>query len=156
MSEIVVGLDPDSNKHGVSVYVDGALKELLMLDLPALRRWIAQQVRPLRFAIEDVLSQNFVYARNVQRSKAAQGVISVKIGRCQQAQAEVMRELDDQGIEYSLHKPTSSNWAENKPMFERMTGWKGRSNSETRSAAYFGFVAVRQNRNLASRKGTQS
>lgn len=148
MSDIVVGLDPDSKEHGVSVYVDGVLTNLLMMSLPALRRWIAtvHPVHPIRFSIEDVLSQNFVYARNVQRSKAAQGVISVKIGRCQQAQAEVMRELDDQGIAYSLHKPTSSNWAENKPMFERMTGWKGRSNPETRSAAYFGFVAVRQQR----------
>lgn len=79
-------------------------------------------------------------------------MISVGIGRCQQAQAEVMRELDDQDIPYSLHKPTSANWANNKAMFERMTGWKGRSNSETRSAAYFGFVAVRQKRTRSVRQ----
>ncbi|MDP2141307.1 MAG: hypothetical protein Q8L20_10895 [Gammaproteobacteria bacterium] len=146
MSEIVVGLDPDSKEHGVAVYVDGVLTELLMLNLPALRRWIAQQTRPLRFSIEDVLAQNFVYAAHAKPSKAAHAAVGVSIGRCQQAQTEVMRELDDCGIPYVLHKPTGANWAKKKELFERLTGWRGRSNSETRSAAYFGFVAVRQTR----------
>ena len=57
-------------------------------------------------------------------------------------QAEIMRELDSRGIPYELHKPSGGNWADNKVRFERVTGWKGRSNPETRSAAYFGYLAV--------------
>ncbi len=140
---IIVGLDPDSQKHGVAVFRDGVLRELLMLDLPNLRRWIDAQTQPLRFSIEDVLAQNFVYTRNTKASKAAQSKVGVAIGRCQQAQAEVMRELDDRGIEYELHKPTAANWADSTPQFKRFTGWTGKSNPETRSAAYFGFVAAR-------------
>ncbi len=140
--DTVVGLDPDSDRHGVAVYRDGKLQELLMLTLPDLRRWISAQPGRLYFSIEDVMSQSFVYGRNVQVSKAAQSKVAVGIGRCQQAQEEVVRELQDRGILFELHKPTSANWAGRKGQFELVTGWQGRSNTETRSAAYFGYIAT--------------
>ncbi len=144
--DTVVGLDPDSDKHGVAVFVGGVLKELLNLDLPGLRAWLDTQRVPLLFSIEDVVSQSFVYVRNTKASKAAQSKVGVAIGRCQQAQVEVRRELDARGIQYRLFKPMSGNWADNKRMFEAATGWSGRSNSETRSAAFFGALAVRATR----------
>jgi hypothetical protein len=41
------------------------------------------------------------------------------------------------------HK-VSKKWkdAAGKKEFERVTGWKGRSNEDTRSAAYFGYLGV--------------
>lgn len=143
MGVTVVGIDPDSNRHGVAVYVEGKLQALHMMNLPELRRWMDGQGGELLFSIEDVLAQNFVYTRNAQASRAAQAKVGVSIGRCQQAQAEVVRELEDRGVRFELHRPTICNWANNKKEFERFTGWSGRSNSETRSAAYFGFIAAR-------------
>lgn len=143
---IVVGLDPDSKEHGVAVFENGQLTELHNLDLPSLRRWIDETriEHQMIFSIEDVQAQSFIYGRNVQQSKAAQSKVAIGVGRCQQAQIEVMRELDFSGIEYRLHKPMSGNWAEKKLLFERATGWKGRSNPETRSAAFFGALEARR------------
>lgn len=138
MSDYVIGVDPDSDKHGVAVYFKGELKELHMLpriDLVAMARDLGAYV-----SIENVLANNFVYARNAN-SKAIQSNIALKVGRCQQAQTELMRDLDHLGIKYELHKPTKANWAKNKAQFEKATGWAQRSNEDTRSAAYFGFIA---------------
>tara|TARA_R110001592_G_scaffold332457_1_gene615841 strand:+ start:262 stop:711 length:450 start_codon:yes stop_codon:yes gene_type:complete len=144
---MVVGLDPDSKKHGVAVFIDGQLTELANLDLPALRRWIDGYThldRKMIFSIEDVQGQSFIYGRNVQQSKAAQSKVAMGVGRCQQAQIEVMRELDFRCIEYRLHKPMAGNWADKTKLFEMSTGWKGRSNPETRSAAFFGMLEARK------------
>ena len=140
---IVVGVDPDSKAHGVAVFRDGRLVELLTCSLPSLRRWMDSQADvPMTFSIENVLAQNFVYTRNALANKAAHAQIALKVGRCQQSQTELMRELDDRGIPYQLHKPSGANWAANKTRFQHATGWTGRSNEETRSAAYFGWLAV--------------
>ncbi|ALO46587.1 hypothetical protein [Pseudohongiella spirulinae] len=145
---VVVGLDPDSKRHGVAVYRNGQLEQLLMLSLVELRAWLdANSTERFLFSIEDVLSQNFVYARNSKSSKAAHAKVALSVGRCQQAQEEVMRELDAREVPYHLHKPARGNWANNKDQFERVTGWRSSSNPETRSAAYFGFIASRKFKN---------
>lgn len=86
------------------------------------------------------MANQFVYSRNQKASKAAQSKVAMHIGRCQQVQIEIMQWLDALGVPYKLHKPQKGNWAKDKAMFERVTGWKGRSNEDTRSAAYFGFL----------------
>jgi hypothetical protein len=140
----VIGLDPDSKAHGVAVFDAGVLTELHMMTLVDLRAWLDTMPGvQFLFSIENVLSQNFVYTRNSKASKAAHAQVALSVGRCQQAQEEVMRELTARDIPYQLHKPTKANWADNKAQFERFTKWKGRSNPETRSAAYFGFIASR-------------
>ena len=68
----------------------------------------------------------------------------MSIGRCQQSQSELMRFLDEYKIKYVLHKPQKNNWAKNKHQFEKVTGWVGRSNEDTRSAAYFGFLGLKK------------
>ncbi len=95
------------------------------------------------FSIEDVCANNFVYARNSKGNKSVTSKIAMGIGRCQQAQTELMRWLDYYNIEYVLHKPQKGNWAKNKAQFEKVTGWKGKSNVDTRSAAYFGWLALK-------------
>ncbi len=93
-------------------------------------------------SIENVMTNKFMYARNNHSSKAAQSKIAIGVGRCQQAQVELARALERHEIPYVLHNPTKGNWANNKALFERQTGWTGRSNADTRSAAYFGYLAL--------------
>ena len=145
-STITIGIDPDSKAHGAAVYRDGVLSELGMMTLMDVMTSINSEensTTPLLFSIEDVMANQFVYARNQHSSKAAQSTIAMRTGRCQQAQVELMRLLDCLQIDYELHKPTKNNWANNKPMFERATGWTKRSNEDTRSAAYFGYLALK-------------
>jgi len=144
-SKFVVGIDPDSDRHGYAVYDDGTLivcatattVEIITIYLPLLI-----DVGEVIFSIEDVCANNFVYARNKHANKEAQSKIAMSIGRCQNAQKELMRWLDHYQIPYKLHKPQKGNWADNKELFERLTGWPGRSNLDSRAAAYFGYLGV--------------
>lgn len=140
----VIGSDPDSEKHGIAVYRNGRLVELLNLYLVEIRQKIDSLDGPVVFGIENVLHTNVVYRRNAKESKAAHAKVALSVGRCQQAQVELMRELDYRGVKCHLFKPQAGNWAEseNRPMFDRLTGWKGSSNKDNRSAAFFGFLAL--------------
>lgn len=147
MAKVVFGCDPDSEAHGIAKYVDGKLFSLMQLNLSEIIHLALHHKEcghDVVFSIEDVQSNKFVYARNEHKSKAAQSSIAMRVGRCQQAQVEMQRMLDHHRIPYSLFPPCRSNWADNKPFFERVTGWKGQSNSDTRSAAYFGMLKVQE------------
>ena len=142
--QIVIGVDPDSTAHGVAYYIDRklvSLSELTLSDVIKLAK--ASNVdNDVLFAIEDVKSNNFIYSRNSHQNKNIQSTVARKIGRNQQAQIELERMLDDLGIKYINFKPQKGNWAENKAQFERVTGWGKRSNKDTRSAAFFGYLAL--------------
>ena len=137
---IVWGVDPDSGRHGVAMYEDGKLVELANLTLMDIILHLGGL--DCLFSIENVLQNKFVYARN-EHNKKAQSNIAMKIGRCQQAQIELMRALDYYNIPYVLHAPQKGNWAKNKALFEKVTGWNKRSNEDTRSAAYFGWLVLK-------------
>lgn len=142
MKKIVIGIDPDSERHGVAIYADGKLESLQMLNTVEVVRDVLQVWKEPLFSIENVMANQFVYARNVKSSKAAQSKVAMHIGRCQQAQVELIRALDSYGIKYVLHKPQSGNWSDKRELFERITGWAKQSNPDTRAAAYFGFLAL--------------
>lgn len=138
---ITIGIDPDADKHGIAIFHG--------VKLVALHGWRIMDVinfiednrdKEIQFSIEDVMANKFIYARNVKQSKTLQSKIAMSIGRCQQSQVELMRILDHYKIQYKCWKPTKANWAKDKRQFERITGWNSRSNEDTRSAAYFGFM----------------
>lgn len=145
MSKIIIGIDPDSKAHGVAVYVDGKLDKLDCSDLVGIVGFIkvSRAIESIEFHIEDVCANNFVYARNNKGNKSVTSKIAMSIGRCQQSQTELMRMLDYYKVKYVLHKPQKGNWAKNKAQFEKVTGWTGRSNEDTRSAAYFGWLGTK-------------
>lgn len=140
----IIGVDPDAEAHGVAIYVDGVLKELCKLQAVALADTAKDYSAVV--SIENVMQNQFVYARNRHGSKNAQSKIAMHIGRCQQAQVELMRILDVYEIPYFLHKPQKGNWADNKALFERLTGWTGRSNADTRAGAFFGYLQLQSMR----------
>lgn len=98
---------------------------------------------PVHIGIEDVKRQSFVYTRNSKANKAAHAKVALSIGRCQQAQIELERMLERLPVSIKRFKPQKGNWANNAAVFARMTGWSGRSNPDTRSASYFGFLALK-------------
>lgn len=149
-SRVIVGCDPDSKAHGIAIYQNGDLVRLCTMNnvevVGLVNSGKSKQI-DIKFSIEDVASQGFIYTRNVQHSKAAQSKVARNLGQCQQAQIELMLWLDNLEVPYALHKPQKHNWAENAAIFKRTTGWDGRSNKDTRSAAFFGYLeAARQMR----------
>lgn len=143
--KIVIGCDPDANKHGIAVYTDGKLAELLKLDCVELVDLLTQHITDkieVLVSMENVLANNFIYARNKNSNRQIENTIALRVGRCQQSQTEVMRWLDRLEVPYVLHNPTKNNWAKNKKYFEKMTGWDKQSNEDTRAASYFAFLEV--------------
>ena len=142
---VIVGVDPDSEKHGVAIYLDGKLYAIQSLELMQIYRDVVNVFRSdgILFSIEDVCANNFIYSRNKKKNEKVNQAIARSVGKNQQSQVELMRMLDSLDVKYKLHKPQKGNWAENKKQFEKVTGWTKRSNKDTRSAAYFGFLELK-------------
>lgn len=146
MHKYVIGVDPDSKEHGLAFYIDGCLAGLEMVPLMKIIEWVNREKlkgTEMVFSIENVMANQFIYGRNQRDSKAAQSKIAMHVGRCQQAFVELTRALDCLEVPYVLHKPQKGNWAKDKAMFERITKWTGKSNADTRSAAFFGYLGVK-------------
>lgn len=142
MSEYVIGIDPDSKAHGVAVYEGGNLKELHNMTLfEFYDHFLYASIDKVH--IENVCGNNAVFAE--RRGRANFNTIakmSNGVGRCQQSQIEIERLLERWGVDVVRHK-VSKAWKKDKKQFELATGWTGRSNEDTRSAAYFGFLGCR-------------
>src|SRR5699024_10953158 len=140
---LVVGLDPDSDKHGFAPYKNGEMVECGRKTSIEIIEFAKENTEAV-FDIEDVLANTFVYERITRRNQADQSRIAMSVGRCQQAEYELMQWLEHYDIGYRLFKPQRGNWAKNKAQFERVTGWSGRSNEDGRSAAFFGYFLVKK------------
>lgn len=145
MSKIIIGIDPDSKVHGVAVYVDGKLMGLSGLELTQfidmIPKW-KSEFDSLEVHIEDV---NAVSAAFMARDRKANINVKLKmaqhIGMCKQAQIELERLFASHLIVPIKHK-ISQMWKKDKAQFEKVTGWTGRSNEDTRSAAWMGYQGL--------------
>lgn len=145
--QIIIGCDPDSQANGIAIYRNGKLEKLACMTSVEIVDMInrsALQPDEFLFSIENVCANNTVYAKNRQANKEAQSKVAMCVGRNQHAQIEVMRWLDALQIKYVLHRPQTGNWKDKRVLFEKITGWKARSNADTRSAAYFGYLEARK------------
>lgn len=150
MSKVIIGIDPDSKAHGLAVYIDGKLDSLLSLSLIGFMSMMEVMDYPaddIECWIEDVSGSSAIFAgrfaggdSQAVRSKKAQHV-----GMCKQAQIELERVIEHLGFKLVRVK-VSKQWKKDKSAFELATGWKGKSNEDTRSAAYFGWLGCKTNR----------
>ncbi len=151
MSKYIIGIDPDSEKHGVAVYQNGELIRLVSMQLLELKGFIDRHVKSsdmggLEIHIEDVCANNAAFKKGFVKNAKASTAINRSVGKCQQAQVELERLFAYYDIAVVKHK-ISKRWKDSghgKAEFEKATGWKGRSNEDNRSAAYFGFLGVKK------------
>ena len=137
---IVIGVDPDCLKSGLAVYESGILKRLLNFTYIDFVSYCAKiKFENCIFVIEDGNLINGLYSRNRHGNKAIQHKISESVGANKQRATDLIEVAKYFGIPVIRRKPRKGNWANKKAMFEKVTGWKGRSNPETRSAAFFGY-----------------
>lgn len=148
MSKIIIGIDPDSKAHGVAIYIDGKLNKLHSLPLVKLMDCMVEVGEKydinedMEVHIENVCAMNAVFK---QRQKGRGGVdmaMARRLGMCQQSQVELERVFERMKVKVVKHK-ISKMWKKDKAQFEKVTGWTGRSNEDTRSAAYFGWLGVK-------------
>lgn len=141
---ITIGIDPDSKRHGVATYEGHKLTRLDMFEAPELIEHIKRMnTNELVCGIENVCANNFIYGRNNTSIPKVNQEIARSIGRNQQAQLELLKWLEYETIPYILHNPQAGNWANDEQQFRLVTKWQGkRSNKDTRSAAFFGFLTL--------------
>lgn len=151
---IIIGIDPDSNKHGVAVYRDGKLDHLCSRQLFGLFDLLTtlKAEGRIQIHIEDVCAINATFSKQFVKNRRAETTISRSVGMCQQSQVELERMAKYLGVELVKH-PISKKWkdaATGKTILEKL-GWEGKSNEDTRSAAYFGYLGVKE-WHMANRK----
>lgn len=140
--KMIIGIDPDSKNYGVAVYDKCILKQLLNLDLPDFVDFIKQN--DALYVIEDIKANKFIYARNSFTNSGIQNKVAQAVGQCKQAQTHCEQFILKYGYPLERVQPDKHNWAKNRAMFQRVTGWRGQSNEDTRSAAYFGYLFLKR------------
>ena len=146
MNAYNVGIDPDSDRHGIAVYLNGTLAQLHNLQLLEIRELLLNMLNEgcVVAHIEDTTAINTRFEKKGVKNEKAATAIDRSIGKVQQAQVEVERLLVSVGIRYTKQR-ISSAWKDpksGKKQFELITGWNGRSNEDTRSAAYICFIGM--------------
>jgi len=154
MKEIIIGIDPDSDKHGVAFYINGCLDSLESWCLMDFVEYfnsafsIGVDVNDIEVHIENVCEKKQTFTKKwVKNQKANQGVARC-VGKCQQSQIELERVFEFYNVPVVQHK-ISKNWKDSKTgkvNLEKNTGWTGNSNEDTRSAAWFGYLGVQMNK----------
>lgn len=151
MTKLIIGIDPDSNKHGIAIYRNGVLCELLNLNTIQLYKHITEHEKiALRAGEIEIHMENPNGNSSSSFSHLRSDPMTVKfkksegVGRVKHAQVSVEQMAEELGIKVVLHK-NSKAWKKgnDKKLFERITGWQGRSNEETRSGAYFGYLGTK-------------
>lgn len=152
---VIIGIDPDSNKHGVAIYVNGKLNRLLSAGLFELFDVIKHLLseHEVQIHIEDVCQINTTFSKSYVKNSRAQTTVSRSVGMCQQSQKEVERMAEYLCVPVVKH-PISKHWKSPKEGNHAMKklGWNGSSNEDTRSAAYFGYCGVKQWHTLHRKK----
>ena len=145
---VKIGVDPDSKAHGVAVYLDSELIELKALPLMSFITMIKNYAicsTELTVHIEDVCAVSAAFnARDRKTNINVKLKMAQHIGMCKQSQTEIERVCEWYKVKVVKHK-ISKMWKKDKLQFEKVTGWGGRSNEDTRSAAYFGWLGVSSN-----------
>ncbi len=148
MAKIIIGIDPDSEYHGVSEWVDGKLTDLKMMQLMDLYEYSKELIQygtnSVEAHIENVSENSATFIKRGISNARANTKVSLSVGRCQQAQVELERMFESLCIPVFKHK-ISNMWKEpasGKKILESL-GWTARSNEDTRSAAYFGYLGVK-------------
>ena len=145
MNPIIIGIDPDSNKHGVAIYQGKELIDLRSLRLVDFFS-LDCEFKITETHIENVCGNNATFSKSFVKNERAGTTVSRSLGMCQQAQIELERVFELLCIKVIKHK-ISSNWKASGPgkrILENHFGWSKQSNEDTRSAAYFGYLGVKQ------------
>lgn len=151
-NKIIIGCDPDGAKSGVAICVNGILTSLKTRDLICVFtcfKVIAAKYENVELHIENVngISSNAFNVKSrdplpVKLKKAEH------VGKCKQVQIEIERIAERFGIKV-IHHPVSKMWKDSKTgkqQLEKVFGYTGQSNEDTRSAAWFAYKGLQHSK----------
>jgi hypothetical protein len=149
MIKIIIGCDPDVDGKGYAIYEGSVLTVLRAFTLIELALFIGDDCGidtglSIELHIEDLCAnKSSAFSHRRVDPPVVKYKKSESVGRCKQIQLEVEKIAQHFDIKIVRHK-VSSKWkdAAGRKEFERVTGWKGQSNPDTRSAAYFGYLGT--------------
>jgi hypothetical protein len=148
MNKLIIGCDPDVDGKGFAIYHDANLVELRQFGLLNLYFYIdylqfnINLNNNIELHIEDLCAnKSSAFSHRRVDPPAVKYKKSESVGQCKRMQLEVEKIAEHFNIKIVRHK-VSKKWkdAAGRKEFERLTGWTGRSNPDTRSAAYFGYL----------------
>ena len=139
---IDIGIDPDSNSHGCAIAINKKLTTLVNMTLVEVMQFIVNHKdHKITFHIEDVTKQNSIFKKDGVKSAKADKEVARSVGMMQQSFKELVRVIEHVRPDATIKLyPLSKRWkksAEGKPRLEQVWGYTGKSNEDTRSAAYF-------------------
>jgi hypothetical protein len=146
MNKLIIGCDPDVDGKGFAIYEGSVLTVLGAFTLIELIPFFRDDCGyEIELHIEDLCAnKSSAFSHHRADSPAVKYKKSESVGRCKQVQLEVEKIAEHFNIKIVRYK-VSKKWkdAAGRKEFERITGWTGRSNPDTRSAAYFGYLGSR-------------
>lgn len=136
----VVGIDPDASKPGFALTHGQKIIELRSMPQPELIEHIVSlaATHHLIVKIEDVEAAKTTFAR---RGVSAAGMMKIaqNVGQVKQAARDIVEQLKSKGITPVMVKPlrgkVKMQAKKNGAYFNKLTGWTGRSNTDSRDAA---------------------
>lgn len=141
----VIGIDPDMRKCGMVHCVEGEyyidLKPkyttaMIIEDIPV---WINHDYV---FAIEDVNAIKTIYAKNRKGGQAVQSRIAQNVGMVKAAGTILIDYIKHHGGKVILVPPgIGKQTKRNAELFAELTGYKGRTNEDTRDAYWIAHYA---------------
>ena len=153
--ETIIGIDPDAGEkgHGVAFYKNGALTELRMMTLFDITKEILIPGIECLFVIENVKHNKPVFPKNLEHNERKNRKFAQNLGACKHSQSELERMIHGFNGQYKLTKPIIKNWGKEgggKEILQLRTGWSKQSNTDTRSAAHYGYLETQEQRLLRS------
>lgn len=139
MNKIYIGIDPDTVKNGVAIWYPKKqqleLNNLKFFDLFELIK--SMKIRNEIIVIIDAGWLNKSNFHVTGTNKNVNGKIGERVGANHETGKKIAEMCDYLGVAYELNRPTRSKV--NKEVFEKITGYKGRTNQETRDAGLLVF-----------------
>ena len=150
MNKLIIACDPDVDGKGFALYKDGQLENLLAMPIILFYEFCKKinadgNSSLTELHIEDLCAnKSSAFSHCRVDPPAVRYKKSESVGRCKQAQLEVEKIAEHFDIKIVRHR-VSKKWKDvaGRKELERLTGWTGRSNPDTRSAAWFGYLGSR-------------
>lgn len=141
---IHIGIDPDLQKSGVAIMENGEYKEIVSLAFPELLELIFESKNDtgVLFVVEDVNRHKPTFFKKSVKGQASLNKVSQNIGMVKGVGKKIIEMLEYNKVPFELCAPlkgTLKKCKEDVKLFNRLTGWQGRTNADNRDAAMMIF-----------------
>lgn len=134
MKTLRIGIDPDTKKNGVAYWYKES-KRLELENLTFFELFDSLKSLKIHYKMTVVIDAGWLNKSNFHvfgTNKSVNGQIGERVGANHETGKKIAEMCDYLGIDYELHKPVKSKV--DKELFEKITGYTGRTNQETRDA----------------------